>query len=494
MYVSLNIGGSTIKLLSLNGRQVKKWGSLALKDGLVKDGLVLEPRAVGESIGALFESTGIPRERVVASLAGLSFTYRFLKLPRLKPSLQAEAVLRAAGREMSLPLDDLYLAWQALPGPGEEQAFFVLGVPKNMVDALRQTLDAAGVPPYLVDLRPLALARAAARSDAVIVNLDADCFEIVFIAGGLPRIIHSVSPRRGEATLEDNIRQVVDELGKMAAFYLSSRPEVPLSPATPLLLAGDLAGDSPAAALLQAEVEYPVEPLAPQLTYPAGFPAASFAASVGLALKKAAPPKKDRRQPASFYDLNVDILAWRRRRARARRLPAVYVWLGVLLAIALVMLYPLYQSGAGLTTQNDILRQELYETNRQLNLAGLAAEEDARSGAAIQALSANTSARLAADRDVLSSRGDYSDILAVVTGALPPDAAFASIECDDSRVAVAGRASSVFTAVAYAAALEATGSFADVRITRLDEDTPAASDNASLPAVGTIVFEVLLTR
>jgi Tfp pilus assembly protein PilN len=495
MYVSLNIGSRAIKVLSLSGGQVKKWGNLALKDGLVKDGLVLEPRAVGEAIGALFKATGIPRERVVAGLAGLSFTYRFLKLPRLKSSLQEEAVLRAAGREMSLPLDDLYLAWQALPGPGEEQSFFVLGVPRNLVDAVLQTLDAAGVPPYLMDLRPLALARAAARTDAIVVNLDIDCFDIVFIAGGIPRVVHSFSPRRGEATLEDNVRQVIDELGKMAAFYQGSRPQVPLSAATPLLLSGDLAGDSPAGALLQSEVDYPVEPMVPRVSYPPGFPAASYAASVGLALKKAPPPKTERRQTVRFYDLNVNILSGRRRRARTRRLPAAYVPLGAMLAIALVLLFPLYQAGARLTGENAALQEDLRVSDRELSLASLAAEETARTGAAIQAITDNTSARRAANRDILGARGEFSDVLGAVTAALPPGAIFVSIECDALRVAITGRTSSVFTAVAYAAALEATGRFSDVRITRLDEGDPApTADNASLPSSGPVIFEVLLAR
>ncbi len=132
MYVALNISSSNIKILSLKGRQVKKWASLALPGGLVRDGLILQPEAVGEAINSLFKSTGISRERVITSLAGLSFTYRFLSLPRMKPSLLEEAILRAAKKEISLPLDELYLSWQTLPVKGDEQTFFILGVPRNL--------------------------------------------------------------------------------------------------------------------------------------------------------------------------------------------------------------------------------------------------------------------------------------------------------------------------------------------------------------------------
>jgi Tfp pilus assembly protein PilN len=494
MYVSLNIGRNIIKVLSLNGRRVKKWGSLALRDGLVKDGLVLEPEALGEAIGDLFKSTGIPREGVVVSLAALSFSYRFIKLPRLKPAEQEEAVPRAAAREMALPLNDLYLAWRSLPGAGDETTYFVLGVPKNLVDALLKALVAARVTPRFLDLRPLALARSAAVTDAIAINLDADCFDIVFIAGGVPVVIHTIAPRSGEATLEDNIRQVVDELGKMAAFYQSGLPEVPLSTTTPLLLSGDLAGDSPAAALLQAEVEYPVAPLLSPVESPPGFPAASYAVSVGLALKKAPSPKPEKGKPGRFRDLDVNILAGKRRQEATRRLPAVYIWLAVVMTIALVLLVPLYQAGARLAAENTVRQDQLDETKRELNLARIVAENAAGTEAAILDITANTTAQRAANRDLLSPRGDYSRILDVVTGALPAETKLTSIECDNSRAAVAGLTSSVFTAIDYATALEATGRFSDVRIKRLDEADPVpAADNASAPA-GPVVFEILLER
>ena len=425
----------------------------------------------------------------------MPLTYRFLNLPRLKPSRLEEAVLRAAGKEMSLPLDDLYLVWRALPGAGEEQGFFVLGVPKKPVDDLLQALHIAKLTSYLVDLRPLALARAAARSEAIAINLDADCFDIVFMAGGLPRVVHTVSPRSGEATLQDNIRQVVDELGKMMAFYQGGRQDVSLSAATPLLLAGDLAGDATAGALLQAEVEYPVEPLRPPVELPPGFPAASYAVSVGLALKGSPPPVLGKGQAGRFHDLDVDILAGKRRNARARRRPAANIPLAIILAVALFMLFPLYQGRAQLAAENAARQVELRDLNRQLDLTGLAAEEDARTEETIRAISANISAIEAAGRDLLGGRGEFSADLATVIQALPAAAVFTSIEAETGRVTVGGQASSVFTATAYATSLEATGRFPDVRIGRLDEGSPpAAGDNSTLAASLPIVFEVALVR
>jgi Tfp pilus assembly PilM family ATPase len=66
-YVALNISNSSLRVLSARGRQVKKWGSQALETGLVRDGIIQQPKAVAEAIDLLFKSANIPRERVIFS-------------------------------------------------------------------------------------------------------------------------------------------------------------------------------------------------------------------------------------------------------------------------------------------------------------------------------------------------------------------------------------------------------------------------------------------
>jgi len=497
MYVALNISNSSIQVLSLKGRQVKKWGNLALDNGLVRDGLILQPQAVGEAIASLFKSTKIPRENVITSLAGMSFTYRFLSLPRMKPALLEEAILRAARKEISLPLDELYLSWQPLPTKGEEQQFFVLGVPKNLVDAMLQTLTAAGVTPYLMDLRPLALARSANRGEAIVVNMQPDCFDIVFVTGGIPAVIHTISPRSEGATLEDNIRRLADELTKTAAFYQSSHPESQLSPATPLLLTGELAAEAPTSGLLQAEIEYPVESLVPQAEYPPELPVAAYTASIGLALKKT-PQKTAKGEEVHFHDININILSGKYRKSKAKPLPARYVLLGIFLAIAVIALYPLYQSRSQLSTENAGLETELLNVNRQYTLAAMIAEETVITEETLDEILNNTGNLKAANQSILGNRGVYTNNLQVVTEVLPPLASFTTIEIDNNSIIARGETDSVFTVIDYAQALEATQVFPEVRITEIDEDNPTISEDDESDTTSTggsvITFEIFVTK
>jgi type IV pilus assembly protein PilM len=491
MYVALNISSSNIKILSLQGRQVKKWVSLALPSGVVRDGLILQPESAGEVINNLFISTRISRDRVITSLAGLSFTYRFLSLPRIKPSLLEEALLRSARKEISLPLDELYLSWQPLPTKGDEQTFFILGVPRNLIDAALQTLKKASVEPYLMDLRPLALARAANRSDAIVVNLDPDCFDIVFIAGGIPRVIHSIIPRGEGATLEDNIRRLADELSKTVAFYQSSHPESQLSPSTPLLLTGELADETPASGLLQSEIEYPME-------FPPEFPIASYAASIGLALKKIPPKTPARGEKNRFYDININLLAGKYRKTKAKSRSMSYILLGISLAIAIVLLFPLYQARTQLNAENAGLENDLLEVSRALNLANIAAEKAARMEDNIRQITASTEVIKTANQHILGTRGDFTANLQTVTITLPPRTYFTLIETNNDLITVRGETDSVFTAIDYATALESKKTFSDIRITKLDEASTVLSGNDETETTSTvasmITFEILIKK
>ncbi len=497
MHVTLSISTDSIRILTVKGRQVKKWESLPLKSGLVRDGLILQPQAVGEAIDALFKSAKAPREKVITSLTGLSFTYRFLNLPRMKPALLEEAIQRAARKEISVPLDELYLSWQPIRSKEDEQTFFVLGVPRNLIDAMIATLTVAGLEPYLMDLKPLALARAANRGDAIIASLEPDCFDIVFIANGIPTVMHTISPRGEGATLEDNIRRLADELTKTAAFYLSSHPDNHLSPATPLLLTGELAAEATTSGLLQAEIEYPVEPLIPPLEFPPDLPVALYAANMGLALKKMPPKTTVKGEDAHFHDININILSGKYRKTRAQPIPTGYILLSIFLIVTIGLLFPFYQIKSQLGAENTRLQNELHRVSRELNLAHLAIEEANKTEETIREITARIETLRYGHQSILSRRGDFTNNLKLVTDALPPQAHFTSIDLDTDLVAVQGETDSPFTVVIYATTLEAQETFSEVRITEIDEARNVQTEGAETEATqveSMITFEIIMKK
>jgi Tfp pilus assembly PilM family ATPase len=53
-YVALDITGSEVRVISVRRNKIRKWGSEPLRDGLVKDGIILEPQTLGLIIDNLF--------------------------------------------------------------------------------------------------------------------------------------------------------------------------------------------------------------------------------------------------------------------------------------------------------------------------------------------------------------------------------------------------------------------------------------------------------
>jgi len=469
MYVTLNISATSIRLLWVKGRQVKKWGSMPLAPGLVRDGLILQPKAVGAAINDLFKSTKAPKQRVIISVTGLSFTYRILSLPRMKSVLLEEAIQRAAGKEMPLPLEELYLSWQAIGGERDEPDFFVLGVPRNLADAVVKTLAEAGIKPYLLDLKPLALARAASREDALIVDLEADYFDIVLVADGLPAIMHTITPRGEGASMEDNIRRLIDELSKTVEFYNSSHPESPLSLTTPLLLTGELATDATTSKLIQAELEYPVELLVPSLKFPPELPVALYAANMGLALKRLSQKRATR-----FHDINLDVLSVKHK-AKVIQVSWQFVLLSLVLALAIGFLFPMYRLKNEADAETIHLQTELSTVSQELHQVRLVSDQAKQIEDTIGGITANLETLKQEHQYILGKGGNVANNLELVTTAIPSEAYFTSIEMDTDQITIKGEVDSPLTVIDYVRALEAQGGLSEVRIAEIAESTEAGA-------------------
>lgn len=348
-----------------------------------------------------------------------------------------------------------------------------------------------------MDLKPLALARAANRGEAIIANLEPDCYDIVLVAEGIPAIMHTISPRGEGATLEDNIQRLTDELSRTVAFYQSNHPENSLSPATPLLLSGGLATEATTSGLLQAEIEYPVEPLVPPLEFPPDLPVAPFATNMGLALKKL-PQKMTAKGEARFHDINVNLLSGKYREARAKPLPPGQIFVIIFLIMAMGLLFPFYQTRSQLYADNTRLQNELHRVSRELNLATLAAEETTKAEETIREITSSVETLKQELQSLLSTRGDFTTNLVLVTQALPPQAYFTSIEISHDLITVQGETDSPFTVVNYAITLEAKETFPEVRIIEIDETTATtAEDNESEAAPAetqVIIFEIIMKK
>ena len=143
--VTLAIESTDLRYLSTKGGRVDKWGSVPLPEGLVSGGMITNAVEMGSILDEMVEACGLDRKHVITSLSGLRSIPRLLILPRLQGSVLEETISREARKEMPVSLEDLYLSWYSMPGGGEQQQIYLLGVPRELIDAQVRALEAAGI-------------------------------------------------------------------------------------------------------------------------------------------------------------------------------------------------------------------------------------------------------------------------------------------------------------------------------------------------------------
>lgn len=453
--VTLNIEATSARVLVTDGRRVTHWGSVPLPPGLVKDGLIVAPAQVGSLIESLLVDKRLSRKRVIVSVPGMRSVPRILTLPKIKPALLRDAIRYEAEREMPVPLEELNLFWKSLGGDGSERQFFVVGVPKALFDAELQALDHAGMSAPVLDLKPMALARAVDRKEAVIVNLETESSDIVLVVDGVPVIMRTLILRGDEVAPQDKVGQAAAEVSRTVEFYNSGHPDHPISSATPVFVTGELAKDSASADLVRAAISNPVEKLEPVLECPADMNVSEYAVNIGLALKGSGPRRIKRVTALPALDLPMVLDSNRAHRSPMRR------WLYALLAVIVVaLLVPVYQ--AKLNGQTEVLRLELELDALRQQLQDVRQVLDPVESMTIEAARLKEEARA-----VLGASGGFTEGLEVVFGALPAGVELTSITMTGDAINVDGAAATRGSAIEYAALLEDTGLFSSVQIASL---------------------------
>ena len=295
--MTLYLEDSDIKLIIARGRQVKLWASVPLPPGLIEGGLIIDEAQVADKVRELINSisnikgsAGLigRRTKVIVGLSGRDSLYRVLSLPVLTDNMLTEAVNREAARVLPVPIDELYIAYQRIPGGENESLVFVAAFPKRTTDTLIRTLRSAGVTPRVLDLAPLALCSLVNEPQAVIVDVSvkSDSLNIVVIKDRVPQVIRSLALQSDMDTLLENMPTISEELSRTIAFYNSSHQADPIDAEACILVSGDLVDSPETWSVLTGRLNSKVAILPSVIEYPEGFPIHNYIINLGLAAKE----------------------------------------------------------------------------------------------------------------------------------------------------------------------------------------------------------------
>lgn len=281
--ISLTIEGNTLRVVACEGQRILAWKNIPFNPALLRGGFVANAPGLAQVLRSALQD--VKPGRAIVALPGFQGVSRVISLPKVRRLRPAVAVPREARRLMTVSLDNNYLFWQPVSSTGAQQRFFVLAVPREPLLALIDALRQAGLRPWRMETKPLALARAVNQGQAVVCSLENNSLDVVIVFDHIPVVIRSLF--MGEEPLEQEVllSRFVDEVRRTIAFYNDTNRGNPLPQTVPVYLCGALAGYPEVGREIQSATGHPMGQVNAVLSLPPDFPLSQMMVNLGLVMK-----------------------------------------------------------------------------------------------------------------------------------------------------------------------------------------------------------------
>ncbi len=283
--VTLYISDTVVRTMVTEGSQIQQWAEMQFEPGLIENNAIVDEEAVAQKIKQLLDIQAIKTRKVFVGISGIRCLTRPILLPKLPKEILDEAVRREAERLLPVPLDELYLTWQTIPGPEDKTQVFLAAIPRGTVNPLMNVITQAGFKPVFMDLKPLLLARLAGEETAIMVDVQGMDFDIIVMVNGVPQPIRSI-PFPGEnLSWQDKLPIIRDELDRTITFYNTNNPETAVENDVPVYVSGQLGDEAEFCRMLSQEIQRNAVSIPSQIDVPEGFDSSMYMANISLALQ-----------------------------------------------------------------------------------------------------------------------------------------------------------------------------------------------------------------
>ncbi len=247
--IGLDIGTSGVRAAELSvskgGMTLERFGQVALPDGAVRDGEVLDPSAVTAALRQLWSATKLSHKKVVLGVANQRVVVRQVDLPAMAPADLKKALPFQVQDYLPMPVEDAVLDFHAVEQIESDSGPMLRGL---LVAASRETVmanvraaQAAGLQVSMVDLTSFAVLRAVGVTNdpdvetEAIVDIGAKVTNIIVHADGVPRFVRillmggqditdSVAEKLGVPLAEaEGIKQTLGLVGAGGEYERASR-------------------------------------------------------------------------------------------------------------------------------------------------------------------------------------------------------------------------------------------------------------------------------
>ena len=199
--VGLDIGTSAVRaaVVKTGGKgnpSLLKFGEVALPDGAVSHGEIVDESVVSDAIAQLFKTNKIPKKRVIVGMANQRVIVRQISIPFIEESEFASSLEFQAQEYIPIPIDEAILDFVPIdefttPEGEAMMSVLIVAASKEMANELLRVCGAAGIKPMAFDLQAFALVRAVGSSPLeldsaarAIVNIGASLTQVVVVKNG----------------------------------------------------------------------------------------------------------------------------------------------------------------------------------------------------------------------------------------------------------------------------------------------------------------------
>jgi len=467
---TLYINDTSIRLMVTRGKRITKLADVPLDTPLNDINTEGKEAELVARIKLLFKSNKISARKVILGLSGLHCLTRPVTLPELPKAMLDEAITREARRVLPVPLEQLYISWQTVSASEGKIDAFMVAIPRQIADTLMRILNKAGLKPYLMDIKPLALARLSREASSIIVDIQSREFDIIVMVNRIPQPIRTVPFPEESQFLPEKILIVKDELKRTIQFYNSNNPDNLIQPNAPLLVSGELADEPELYEHLAQELGYQVYPLTSPLKCLKQLDPSHHLVNVGLALKEFT--REAGPLLPNFNTLPVPYLPQPISLNRIMAIPAAAV------AVSLIVLLTMTIQDSAASIE--LAYTQLDSTTVLLQKKQAQKKDLAQSIAAAEQKLASTEATCTKFTNALNSfnaNGEKlnGDLLATVDNQID-DFELNSITHSGEYLTINGWAESEQEVIEYARKLDTTGRFHEITISSLSRES---SDNTT---------------
>ncbi len=186
---------------SLDRPRLINMAGVELSPGAVEEGMIVQPREVGEALVELWSSGEIKHRRVLLGVANQAVLVRYATIPKV-PADKLDNIIRFQAQEsLPIPLESVVMDYLVI-GEAEEEGRTVLelllvAARRDMLDSFLEALSIAKLEPDDVDASTMALIHTlpgkALDRTVAIVNIANGLSNILVSDQGRPRMARLVS-------------------------------------------------------------------------------------------------------------------------------------------------------------------------------------------------------------------------------------------------------------------------------------------------------------